>query len=325
MSHLNENALNIHLLVLPNVHLLDLAGPAQVFTNVRLNCQLTYISPQSSICSTQGLLLSQLAPLPYSIPEESWLVVIGSSLMEEQLQSAQLSSTVQWLTAMHGHYQRLAAVCSGSLMLAKAGLLDGVRCTTHHELTTQLQQLAPQALVQENTLFIEDGRLFTSAGISTGIDLSLHLVAQQWGAMTAQAVARDMVVYQRRHGNAETLSFWLQHRNHVEQQIHNLQDQLMADPGHDWRLPELARRACLSERQFRRRFEQATGVKVQTYIRLVRFELSKQLLTQTNLGLDRIAERCGFGDERSLRRLWQQLSSMSPSLYRKTHSPAGRP
>ena len=99
----------------------------------------------------------------------------------------------------------------------------------------------------------------------------------------------------------------------------------MADPGHDWRLPDLAELTCLSERQFRRRFEQATGVKVQAYIRLARLELSKQLLTQTSLGLDRIAERCGFGDERSLRRLWQQLSGVSPNAFRKTHSVCSEP
>ena len=317
--------LNVQILVLPNVHLLDLAGPAQVFASQHLSCNLSYISPQSSLLSTQGLSINQLQGLPASVPDNTCLVVVGCSQMEAQLRSTELNSTVEWLESIHTGYQQIAAVCSGSLLLARSGLLDGVRCTTHHDLTAQLQSLAPNALVQENTLFIEDGRFFTSAGISTGIDLSLHLVAKRWGAMTAQSIARDMVVYQRRQGNAETMSFWLQHRNHVEQQIHNIQDQLMADPGHDWRLPDLAELTCLSERQFRRRFEQATGVKVQAYIRLARLELSKQLLTQTSLGLDRIAERCGFGDERSLRRLWQQLSGVSPNTFRKTHSVCSEP
>lgn len=312
--------LTVHLLVLPKVHLLDLAGPAQVFASERLHCGLSYISQQSSLCSTQGLSLNQLEPLPSAVPDNACLIVIGSSHMQQQLIGTELKSTIEWLQLVHRHYRQLAAVCSGSLLLARAGLLDGIRCTTHHDLTEQLQSLAPHALVQENTLFVEHDRCITSAGISTGIDLSLHLVARHWSAKTAQMIARDMVIYQRRQGNAQTLSFWLQHRNHVEQQIHNIQDQLMADPGHNWRLPELANRACLSERQFRRRFEQATGVKVQVYIRLARLELSKQLLTQTTLGLDRIAERCGFGNERSLRRMWQQLSAISPSEYRKSQS-----
>jgi transcriptional regulator GlxA family with amidase domain len=312
----------IHLLVLPRVHLLDLAGPAQVFASEHLNCRLSYISPQSALRSSQGLSLCELQALPGEVAADSWLVVIGSSLMEQQLRSNELRSTIDWLHNAQHKYRRLAAVCSGSLLLGKAGLLDGVRCTTHHDLTGQLRSLAPRALVQDNTLFVEHGRTVTSAGISTGIDLSLHLVAQHWGARLAQTVARDMVVYQRRHGDAQTLSFWLQHRNHVEQQIHAIQDQLMANPGHDWRLTELAAQACLSERQFRRRFEQATGVKVQAYIRLARLELSRQLLTQTTLGLDRIAERCGFGNERSLRRLWQQLSGESPNAFRKNNRAA---
>ncbi len=308
---------DIHLLVLPRVHILDLAGPAQVFASEHLNCRLSYISPQPALRSSQGLSLCELQSLPSDVAANSWLVVIGSSLMEQQLRGDELLSTIEWLRHAQHHYRRLAAVCSGSLLLGRAGLLDRVRCTTHHDLTGQLRSLAPHAQVQDNTLFVEHGRIVTSAGISTGIDLSLHLVAQHWGARVAQTVARDMVVYQRRHGDSQTLSFWLQHRNHVEHQIHAIQDQLMANPGHDWRLTDLAAQACLSERQFRRRFEQATGVKVQAYIRLARLELSRQLLSQTTLGLDRIAERCGFGDERSLRRLWQQLSDESPNAFRK--------
>jgi len=309
--------MNIHLLVLPNVHLLDLAGPAQVFASEHLDCNLSYISPHASLQSAQGLAINQLEPLPESVNDNTLLVVIGSSRMQEQLQSEALDTTVCWLQTMHQEYQQLAAVCSGSMLLAKAGLLDGIRCTTHHDLTGQLQTLAPLARVQENTLFVEHEKFLTSAGISTGIDLSLHLVNLHWGAKTSQNIARDMVIYQRRQGDAQTLSFWLQHRNHIEQQIHLIQDQLMADPGNNWRIPELAASACLSERQFRRRFEQATGVKIQAYIRLARLELSKQLLTQTSLGLGLIAERCGFSDERSLRRLWQQIVGVSPNTFRK--------
>ena len=308
---------DIHLLVLPKVHLLDLAGPAQVFASECLACNLSYISQQSSLQSSQGLSIHQLQALPESVPDNTLLLVIGSSLMKQQLISAELEPSIAWLQATQHCYRKVVAVCSGSILLAKAGLLDGVRCTTHHDLICQLRSMAPSAVVQENTLFIEHDRFLTSAGISTGIDLSLHLVAQNWGAKTAQNIARDMVIYQRREGDAQTLSFWMQHRNHIEQQIHLIQDQLMANPGHNWRIPELAEIACLSERQFRRRFEKATGIKLQDYIRLARLELSKQLLSQTSLPMDSIAERCGFTDERSLRRLWQQLSGISPHEFRK--------
>lgn len=317
--HFSEAPLHVHLLILPKVHLLDLAGPAQVFASERLNCRLSYISPEPTQLSSQGISVSGLGPLPTEVPTNSCLIVIGSKRMEQQITNNKLDSTVEWLQTVNRDYLQLAAVCSGSLLLGSAGLLNGIRCTTHHDLTEQLRSLAPRAQVQENTLFVEHDRCLTSAGISTGIDLSLHLVARHWDAKTAQMIARDLVIYQRRPGDAQTLSLWLQHRNHVEQQIHKIQDQLMTDPGYDWRLPELASRACLSERQFRRRFEKATGVKVQVYIRLARLELSKQLLVQTSLGLDRIAERCGFTDERSLRRLWQQHSGTSPNEFRKSH------
>ena len=120
----------IHLLVLPRVHLLDLAGPAQVFASEHLNCRLSYISPQSALRSSQGLSLCELQALPGEVAADSWLVVIGSSLMEQQLRSNELRSTIDWLHNAQHKYRRLAAVCSGSLLLGKAGLLDGVRCTT---------------------------------------------------------------------------------------------------------------------------------------------------------------------------------------------------
>ena len=132
----------------------------------------------------------------------------------------------------------------------------------------------------------------------------------------AQAIARDMVVYQRRAGHSHTESFWLQHRNHVLQEIHLIQDKIMQSPGETWRLAELAADACLSERQFRRRFQQATGETVQEYLQLARLELSRQLLEQSNLSMAVVAERCGFADERSLRRLWQLKEGRSPSNYR---------
>ena len=155
------DSLSIHLLVLPRVHILDLAGPAQVFASEHLNCELRYISPQPAQRSSQGLSLNELQPLPGTVAGNTWLVVIGSKLMEQQLRSDELDTTVRWLHAQHSCYSQLAAVCSGSLLLGRAGLLDGIRCTTHHDLTEQLQSLAPCAQVQENTLFVEDGRFLT--------------------------------------------------------------------------------------------------------------------------------------------------------------------
>lgn len=309
---------SVHLLVLPEVHLLDLAGPAQVFCSELLGLDVRYISPCESLLAAQGLALNQLDALPSTISESSCLVVVGSQHMVEQLNTDAVRHTVAWLKEQAESYSCIAAVCSGSLLLAKAGLLDGLRCTTHHDLIDSLRAVSSKAKVEENSLFVEDGRVLTSAGISTGIDLSLHLVARGFGPAVAQAIARDMVVYQRRAGHSNTQSFWLQHRNHVLHEIHLIQDKIMQSPGEPWRLAQLAADACLSERHFRRRFQQATGETVQEYLQLARLELSRQLLQQTELSIAVVAERCGFADERSLRRLWQLKEGQAPSDYRRT-------
>ena len=295
---------------------MDLAGPAQVFCNERLGLDVHYISPQENLIAVQGLAMNQLEPLPLSVSHSSCLLVVGSQHMVEQLNTAAVQQSVLWLQSYAEQYECVAAVCSGSLLLAKAGLLDGLRCTTHHDLVDSLRTVSSRAKVVENCLFVEDGRILTSAGISTGIDVSLHLVSRTYGPSIAQAIARDMVVYQRRAGHTNTLSFWLQHRNHVLQEIHLIQDKIMQSPGETWRVAELATDACLSERQFRRRFQQATGETVQEYLQLARLQLSRQLLEQTCLSVTAVAARCGFADERSLRRLWQLKEGRSPSNYR---------
>ena len=296
---------------------MDLAGPAQVFCSARLGLDVRYISPFESVHAAQGLALKQLEALPSVVSRSSCLVVVGSQHMVEQLNTDAVLRSVAWLKAQAESYSCIAAVCSGSLLLAKAGLLDGLRCTTHHDLIDSLKEVSSKAKVEENTLFVEDGRILTSAGISTGIDLSLHLVGRSFGPAVAQAIARDMVVYQRRAGHSNTQSFWLQHRNHVVQEIHLVQDKIMQSPSEPWRLAQLAADACLSERHFRRRFQQATGETVQEYLQLARLELSRQLLQQTKLSIAVVAERCGFSDERSLRRLWQLKEGRTPSDYRR--------
>ena len=308
----------VHLLVLPEVHLLDLAGPAQVFCSERLGLDVHYISPLKDLTSAQGLTLQKLEPLPASVSDSSCLIIVGSQHMYEQLDSKALQQSVEWIRSHVEHYHRIAAVCSGALVLAKAGLLNDLNCTTHHDLVDNLRTVSSRAKVVENCLFVEDGEILTSAGITTGMDLSLHLVNQCFGPSMAQAIARDMVVYQRRAGHTNTQSFWLKHRNHVLQEIHLIQDKIMQSPGESWRTADLASDACLSERQFRRRFQKATGETVQEYLQLARLELSKQLLEQTNLSVSVVAERCGFSDERSLRRLWQLKEGQSPSSFRAT-------
>ena len=253
------NPRRIYLLVLPRVHLLDLAAPAQIFAHPSLEgrVELHYISTSPQQSSRQGLHLARLEPLPQQLQPDDWLMLIGTSRLNQHLHEVEYREAVQWLRKVDNQYGLLAGICSGTLLAAQAGLLRGRRCTTHHELTDSLRQLARDALVQDDCIFVADDKVWTSAGITTGLDLCLQLVADHWGQDTAVTIAREMVLYQRRSGQEAQLSFWLSHRNHIESRIHAVQDLVMASPGHSWNMSELAQRVHLSERHLRRLFQKA--------------------------------------------------------------------
>lgn len=310
---------NLYLLVLPEVHLLDLAAPAQIFAHSALEDKLRvrYISPEPELRSRQGLGLSGLEPLPDQIAPGDWLMLIGTSTDSTDPHSPGYRIARHWLRQSHAHFELVACICSGTLLAARANLLDGRRCTTHHDLTDTLLELAPRALVQKDCIFVQDGSLWTSAGITTGLDLCLHLVTRQWGHEVGLEIARELVLYQRRSGQEAQLSFWLDHRNHLQSRVHCVQDWIMEAPGHSWSLAELAERVHVSERHLRRVFLQATGLTLQDYLQQARVEMARQLLEQTRLSLADIAERCGFQAERSLRRTWGRWRAGTPSQYRR--------
>lgn len=304
----------LYFLVLPGVHILDLAGPAQIFGHEILSesINLHYISTKAQAMSHQALVLAELEPLPFEIPKGSWLFLLGTSKASQHLAADYYQSAREWLIQVEAQFELVIGICSGSLLLAYAGLLKHRHCTTHHELLTSLQSLEPQAKVQKNSIFVNDSKYWTSAGITTGIDLCLQLVANYWGHQQALAIARDLVVFQRRLGEQAQLGFWLQYRDHLQSRIHQIQDQIIANPGHNWRVTRLAEGTHLSERQLRRLFQNATGCTLQAWIQQVRLEFSRQLLEQTHLALPEIAQRCGFESERSLRRLWKNWHGQMP-------------
>lgn len=305
----------VYFLVLDGVHLLDLAGPAQILSNID-DLDLHYISPRSEVCAAQGMSINKLESLPEKIPLNSWLLLIGTRVLDTT-SSETLAKYVPWLTDTLNDDTLLATVCSGALLAAAAGLLDGYECTTHHSLTGRLQRLAPKARVIENRIFVGTGRLWTSAGISTGIDLLLYLVAQYWGHQQACVIARELVLYQRRSGSDPQLNIWLDYRNHVHQRVHELQDLLTQDPARDWTLDELAESVHISKRHLSRIFNRHTGTSIGDYLQSLRLSVAEMLLKQSQYSVERVAEQAGFGSTRQFRRLWSRAKLLSPQDWRK--------
>lgn len=298
----------------PGVHLLDLAGPAQVLTHPQLGTISThYTGASGQLRTAQGPQLHQLEPLPRSLPPRSWLLIIGCQRSAQMLQSDTGRELAHWLAGAQPQAELTACICSGALLAARAGLLKGRSCTTHHQLLGELRKLEPTAQVRENCLFTRAGRLWTSAGIASGMDLCLQLVAQHWGYDTATQVARDLVLYHRRSGDDPQLDIRLQHRNHVNQRLHRLQDRILQAPGHPWTVRALADEVHLSPRHLSRLFTEQLGLSPKSYLQQVRLAHAEQLLREGGRTVDQVAEAVGYESARQLRRLWQQYHGRSPS------------
>jgi transcriptional regulator GlxA family with amidase domain len=316
--------LALYVVVPPRALLLDLAGPIEVArrANVeqsRVRFTIHHIGPRRSVMTSIGLAIGDIAPLPKRLPSDAMVMVSGSvtqlSLRDDpdaRRDRDDEAAIVAWLRDNVAPSNVVLTICSGALLAARAGLLDGHACTTHHQCTTELAQLAPRARVLEDRLYVEDRNRLSSAGITAGIDLMLHVVARLTGEAHALAVARYMVVYLRRTGAEPQLSPWLEGRNHLHPAVHKVQDAIAADPKRAWSHTALAKLAGTSPRHLSRLFAEHTGMSVPEYKNRLRVALARELLTQTQLDMERVAERSGFGSTRQLRRAWRKLFDAPP-------------
>lgn len=305
-------------LVLGGVELLDLAGPAQVFSmaaSLGAPYSLHFCANNPLVRSAQGLFLGQLEPLP-SVCASDVVMVAGVAL--DQLNQPVLDSdTRRWLIDAHTNGTRIASVCTGAVVLGEAGLLDGRRCTTHWFMIEDLQQRYPMARILDSVLYVSDRGIITSAGIASGIDMALSLVEQQHGPRLAASVARYLVIYLRRNGSAPQQSVYLEYRNHLHPGVHRVQNWLAEHAMESVSLAELARVANMSVRSFSRAFKEATGLTPVQYQQRLRLEVAATLLQNSDLSIEAIAARCGFEDARHFRRLWQRYFGVSPAATRK--------
>lgn len=295
----------VYFLMLPQVLSLDVSGPAEV---LRLSgqFQLHYVSPQEQVTCSIGMVISQLETLPTSWNEGDILVIPGITGAD---QPDVVEQARCWLQSVRPVLlqQRivLVCICSGALLAAQAGLLDGYHCTTHHHVLERLRQQAPAAQLKENRIFVEDRGVYTSAGVTAGIDLALHLVNHYCGPQYALEIAREMVIYFRRSGDDPQLSPWLRHRNHLHPAVHRAQDIMASEPEADWSVPLVAEKTHISSRHLARLFRQHIGISVREYHEQLRLAVAQQRLQQ-GYGLEKAALTAGFSSGRQLRRAQQR-------------------
>lgn len=306
---------------------LDIAGPAEAFRLANLNLaargrpprfRLRFAGPLASAPSSVGLALADLEPLPTDLSSPTWVILGGQPSANVSQVTPTMSACALWLNqALHqsllgvGAPHRLVTICSGTLLAARAGLLGTRCCTTHHELLGTLRALAPQAQVLDNRVFVVDGPLASSAGITAGIDLALHLIAEDRGEALAAAVAEDMVVYLRRSTRDPELSPFLVHRRHMHAAVHRVQDAISAEPERNWNMAELATLGHVTERHLLRLFMDHTGVSPLHYLQTLRLERARQSI-EHGASVTRAAEAAGFHSGLHLRRAWSRQWGGSP-------------
>ena len=322
----------VYLVVMPGVLMLDLAGiaePLRLANGLSMErglpapFELHVVACMPDVRGSLPLMVAGLEPLPERLTAtqgEDWIIVVGVATKRDvsptQFKAAH-RATVNWLKgivrpALDARSARLLTVCSGALLAADAGLLDGRQCTTHHGLTDDLRRNHPKVEVLEDRIFVQDGNVATSAGITAGIDLALAAIAEHCGQVIASEVARDMVVYWRRAGGDPQLSPLVAHRNHLHPAVHRAQQAVLAQPRSAWDVDRIAEAAHVSSRHMRRLFVEHAGITPLAYVNNVRVAMARQLLASRRMSVESVAEEVGFASARQLRDAWRKVGGDSP-------------
>jgi transcriptional regulator GlxA family with amidase domain len=323
------NLIDVLFVIVPHSLVLDIAGPAEAFRLANQHREgrglpprfrLRFAGPTSTFPTSVGLHLAGLETLPEELTAPTWVVVVGQPTVYASAArvASPVAATARWLkrhlsAALHdpGSPHRLITVCSGTLLAARAGLIGTRRCTTHHELLHTLRGLAPQAQVIENRVFVVDGPVASSAGITAGIDIALHLIAGECGEALSASVAEDMVVYMRRSPRDPELSPFHMHRRHLHATVHRVQDGIITEPERDWTMAALAGVGNTTERHLLRLFMEHARVSPLNFLRSIRLERARQAL-EYGTSVTRAAEVAGFQSGLQLRRAWRRQWGGSP-------------
>ena len=313
-------SLTVDILAFANVQLLDIAGPLQVFATVNELCvgpghaapyRPRVVATDCAIMTSAGLGVTA-APLPGCDEPVDTFVIAGGSGVHTALLDRSL---VAWVAARARHARRIASVCTGAFLLGEAGLLEGRRAVTHWTRCAELSERYPASRIETDAIFIADGPVWTSAGITAGIDLCLALVEQDLGNEMALAAARQLVMFLKRPGGQAQFSTTLALQT-ADAQFAALHGWMRDNLARDLSVGVLAAQAGMSERNFSRRYLDATGTTPSRAVERLRVEAARDLLLRTTLPAKRIAVRCGFGSDETLRRSFAKLLAITPQDYR---------
>ena len=296
----------------PSVSIMDLTGPAHVFHGLRNytdSLEILYCSVVKEVVSTASLSMTNFTDLKKIDPVEGDIIFIPGAdynlMISDSFKKLMLPFN-EWLNKANSNKAKIASVCTGAFILGDAGMLTNKIVTTHWRFVDRLQESFPFAKVNKDVLFVKDTNLYSSAGVSTGIDLALFMIEEIYGIKTATEISKELVVYIRRSADNPQESIYLQHRNHIQSDIHKVQDYVIANLNQKMRLSELAKIAYMSERNFTRQFKKTIGVSVLSYINELRKERAVTLMNNSDLTMKKVATEVGLKSSNQLRNIINQ-------------------
>lgn len=315
----------IAILVFDGLQSLDATGPLEVFALADLErrrrdpaapaaYRVEVVAPAAgAVTAHSGLRLLADRACRQVGPGLDTLIVAGGDVRGIAADRA----VRRWLIACSRRVRRLASVCTGAFVLAEAGLLDGRRATTHWHAAAQLARRFPRIAVEPDAIFVRDGRVWTSAGVTAGIDMALAMVAEDLGHALALAVARRMVVFLKRPGGQSQFSAHLAAQTPAPGRLRDLPGWIVDHPNEDLAVERLAERVAMSPRTFARVFRRETGVTPAKFVERTRLDAARRLLEDEALGLDEVASRAGFASAEHMRRTFRRHLRVLPFDYRK--------
>ena len=320
--------IRVALFVYPGIQGLDLSGPFEMFARAtRLlrdegrshpGYALTIVGTQAGpMIASSGFRFLPDVAFRALRGEVDTLLVVGGRGVDAQVEDA---AVLDWLRRMAPRVRRLGSVCTGTFLLAEAGLLDGRNVTTHWGRAADLARRYPRLRVEQDRIWVKDGGIYTSAGVSAGMDLALALIEEDLGAEVALGVARAMVLYLRRPGDQSQYRAPLRLQAAETPSVRELVAWAAEHPASDLSVPALAKRVGKSPRHLTRVFRSELGVAPAEAVEQLRLEAARRALQQSAASLDEVASRCGFGSAEVLRRAFVRALHVTPSAYRARFS-----
>jgi transcriptional regulator GlxA family with amidase domain len=303
----------IVVLAFPAVQSLDVAGPVEVFAAAG-DYDVEVVAPESGqVAAHSGLVLwADRALADVDGPVDTLLIAGGEGTPAVMADAGVLAN----VRRLAGDSSRLASVCSGAFVLAEAGLLDGRRATTHWGSCELLARMYPSVTVEPDSIFVRDGDVWTSAGVTAGIDLALSMVEDDLGRATALEVARRLVVFLKRPGGQSQFSAQLAGQFADRAPLRELQGWIADHVDEDLSVERLAAEVAMSERNFSRAFHREVGVTPARFVERTRVDAARRHLEESTTSIDEVARRCGFGTAETMRRTFLRVLGVTPSDYR---------